>query len=52
MYAITVSYASLLVASIWNGWTLMQGIGRSERLRKMNYWRKQFSGRSRSAVNR
>ncbi len=34
MYAITVSYASSLVASIWNGWVLMQGIGRGERLRK------------------
>jgi hypothetical protein len=34
MYAITFSYASLLVASIWNGWMLMQGIGRGERLRK------------------
>jgi hypothetical protein len=34
MFAITVSYASLLVASIWNGWMLMQGIGRGERLRK------------------
>jgi hypothetical protein len=34
MYAITVSYASLLVASIWNAWMLMQGIGRGERLRK------------------
>ena len=34
MFAITVSYASLLVASIWNGWMIMQGIGRGERLRK------------------
>jgi hypothetical protein len=34
MFAITASYASLLIASIWNGWMLMQGIGRGERLRK------------------
>jgi hypothetical protein len=34
MYAITFSHASLLVASIWNGWMLIQGIGRGERLRK------------------
>src|SRR5579863_8914116 len=34
MYAITVSSASLLTASIWNGWMIMQGIGRGERLRK------------------
>jgi hypothetical protein len=34
MYGITISYASLLIASIWNGWMIMQGIGRGERLRK------------------
>jgi hypothetical protein len=34
MYAITVSYASLLIASVWNGWMIMQGIGRGERPRK------------------
>jgi len=35
MHAVTVSYTSLLVASIWNGWMIMQGIGRGEKLRKM-----------------
>jgi len=34
MYAVTVSYTSLLIASIWNGWMIMQGIGRGERLRR------------------
>jgi hypothetical protein len=34
MYAVTLSYTSLLIASIWNGWMIMQGIGRGERLRK------------------
>ena len=34
MYAVTVSYTSLLIASIWNGWMIMQGIGRGERHRK------------------
>jgi hypothetical protein len=34
MYAITASYASLLIASVWNGWMIMQGIGRGERPRK------------------
>src|SRR3974390_1991528 len=31
MYAVTLSYTSLLIASIWNGWMIMQGIGRDER---------------------
>jgi hypothetical protein len=31
MYGVTMSYASLLIASIWNGWMIMQGIGRDER---------------------
>jgi hypothetical protein len=31
MYGVTVSYATLLIASIWNGWMIMQGIGRDER---------------------
>src|SRR6476661_6346534 len=30
MYAVTLSYTSLLIASIWNGWMIMQGIGRGE----------------------
>lgn len=34
MYGVTVSYMSLLIASIWNGWMIMQGIGRGERFRK------------------
>jgi len=34
MYAVTVSYTCLLLASIWNGWMIMQGIGRGEGLRK------------------
>ncbi len=33
MYGVTVSYTSLLIASIWNGWMIMQGIGRGEKLR-------------------
>ena len=35
MYGVTVSYALLLFISIWNGWMIMQGIGRGERFRKM-----------------
>jgi hypothetical protein len=34
MYGVTLSYTGLLFASIWNGWTIMQGIGRGEGLRK------------------
>jgi hypothetical protein len=34
MYAVTASYTALLIASIWNGWMIMQGIGRGERLGK------------------
>jgi len=34
MYGVTVSYALLLFISIWNGWMIMQGIGRGEKLRK------------------
>ncbi|HXZ22512.1 MAG TPA: hypothetical protein VEH78_07085 [Pseudolabrys sp.] len=34
MHGVTVSYALLLFISIWNGWMIMQGIGRGERLRK------------------
>ena len=34
MYAVTVEYTSLLVASIWNGWMIMQGIGRDKKRRK------------------
>ena len=34
MYAVTLSYTSLLIASLWNGWMIMQGIGRGERARK------------------
>jgi hypothetical protein len=34
IYAVTVFYTSLLIASIWNGWMIMQGIGRGERLRR------------------
>jgi hypothetical protein len=30
MYGVTLSYSSLLIASIWNGWMIMQGIGRGE----------------------
>jgi hypothetical protein len=33
MYGVTISYASLLIASIWNGWMIMQGIGQDERKR-------------------
>jgi hypothetical protein len=35
MYGVTVSYTLLLVISIWNGWMIMQGIGRGEKFRKM-----------------
>ena len=31
MYCVTISYASLLIASIWNGWKIMEGIGQDER---------------------
>ena len=34
MFGVTLSYASLLIASIWNGWMIMQGIGRGERRRQ------------------
>lgn len=34
MYVVSMSYAILLTISIWNGWMIMQGIGRSERVRK------------------
>jgi len=34
MYAVTLSYTSLLISSIWNGWMIMQGIGRGERFQK------------------
>lgn len=34
MYAVTLSYTGLLIASIWNGWMIMQGIGRGEGLLK------------------
>jgi hypothetical protein len=33
MYGVTLSYVSLLIASIWNGWKILQGIGRDERKR-------------------
>lgn len=33
MFGVTVSYAGLLTASIWNGWMIMQGIGQGERHR-------------------
>jgi modulator of FtsH protease len=34
MYGVTVSYTLLLFISIWNGWMIMQGIGRGEKFRK------------------
>ena len=34
MYGVSVSYTILLTISIWNGWMIMQGIGREERVRK------------------
>jgi len=34
MYGVSMSYAILLAVSIWNGWMIMQGIGRLERVRK------------------
>jgi hypothetical protein len=34
MYGVTVSYTVLLFISIWNGWMIMQGIGRGEKFRK------------------
>jgi hypothetical protein len=34
MYGITACYPGLLIASIWNGWMIMQGIGRGEGLNK------------------
>src|SRR4029078_3370720 len=34
MYGVTVYYTLLLVISIWNGWMIMQGIGRGEKFRK------------------
>jgi len=37
MYAMTLSYIWLLMISIWNGWIIMQGIGRDEKLRKMRH---------------
>jgi hypothetical protein len=30
MYGVTVSYMLLLFISIWNGWMIMQDIGRGE----------------------
>jgi hypothetical protein len=33
MYGVTVSYTSLLIASIWNSWMIMRGIGQDERKR-------------------
>lgn len=36
MYGVTLSYTSLLIASIWNGWMIMQGIGRGQGLSKKN----------------
>jgi hypothetical protein len=34
MYLVTISYANALVASIWNAWMMMLGIGRDETKRK------------------
>ena len=34
MYGVSISYTLLLTISIWNGWMIMQGIGRGERARK------------------
>jgi hypothetical protein len=34
MYGVTLSYTPLLFVSIWNGWMIMQGIGRGEKFRK------------------
>ena len=34
MYGVSMSYAILLTVSIWNGWMIMQGIGRGERVQK------------------
>jgi len=33
MYGVSISYATLLIASIWNGWVIMRGIGQDERKR-------------------
>jgi hypothetical protein len=33
MYGVTVSYTILLIASIWNSWMIMRGIGQEERKR-------------------
>jgi hypothetical protein len=33
LYLVTVSYVALLIASIWNAWIIMLGIGQSERKR-------------------
>ena len=32
MYGVSASYTILLTISIWNGWMIMQGVGRSERV--------------------
>jgi hypothetical protein len=34
MHGVTVSYTVWLFISIWNGWMIMQGIGRGEKFRK------------------
>ena len=34
LYLVTISYAHSLVASIWNAWMMMLGIGRGEEKRK------------------
>ena len=34
MYGVSMSYTMLLTISIWNGWMIMQGIGRGEKVRK------------------
>lgn len=44
MYGVTVSYTLLLVISIWNGWMIMQGIGRGEKFRKMKLPKKHAKG--------
>jgi hypothetical protein len=34
MYVVSMSYTIVLTISIWNGWMIMQGIGRGEKVRK------------------
>jgi hypothetical protein len=34
MYVVTLAYANCLLASIWNAWMIMLGIGQGERRKR------------------